>query len=425
VTTAISNKELTVAPGGEVSTSIMIRNTGSIVAEYTFAVLGDCAAWAEVTPPRLTLYPGTDGTATVTFRPPRRPEVLAGPVPFGIRVISSEDAEAGSVDEGVLIVEPYYEAFAELVPRTARGRRHANYNLAVDNRGNVRLNAPIVASDPDGLLLFAMSPPTVVADPGTAVFARIRVKPRKRFMKGPPKTMPFQVVAQPEGVPPLIADGALLQEALLPDWIGKAALALVALALVLAVLWLTILKPSIKSTAKGAAKQQLASAQTQATIKAAAAQAGQQAAKQAVAGPGAGAGTAAGSGGTGTGTGTQTPATITVSNGLKGTPVDGRLQSKLTGTGSDIISFTVPAGKTLQLTDIVLENQPNDDKGLVNVQRNGQVLLSVALENFRDLDYHFVAPILFQAGQQLQIASSVTACSATCQPGMYYSGYLE
>jgi hypothetical protein len=421
VTTAISKKELTVAPGGEVSTTILIRNTGSIVAEYTFAVLGDSAAWAEVTPPRLTLYPGTDGTAAITFRPPRRPETLAGPVPFGIRVVSSEDAEMGSVDEGEVMVEPFYEAFAELIPRTARGRRYASYNLAVDNRGNVRINAPIVAGDPDGLLQFAMTPPTVVADPGTAVFAKIRVRPRKRFMKGPPKTMPFEVVAQPEGVAPLQADGAMLQEALLPEWLGKAALALLGLAILLAALWLTILKPSIKSTAKGAAKQQLASAQTQATIKAAAAQAGQQAAKQAVAGTGAGAGSGAGSAGTGTGTGQ----TITVSSGLKGDPIDGRLQSKLKCTGMDIQSFKIPAGHTLQLTDIVLENQPNDDKGLLNIERNGQVLLSVALENFRDLDYHFVAPILFHAGDQLQIASNVTTCTATCQPGLYYSGYME
>src|ERR1700730_10613687 len=120
----------------------MIRNAGSIVAEYTFAVLGEGAGWAEVTPPRLTLYPGTDGTATVTFRPPRRPVTLEGSVPFGLRVISSEDAEAGSVDEGVLHVEPFYEAFAELIPRTARGRRSASYNLAVDNRGNVRIKHP-------------------------------------------------------------------------------------------------------------------------------------------------------------------------------------------------------------------------------------------------------------------------------------------
>ena len=228
MTAVISNKELRVAPGAEVSTTIEVRNTGSIVSEYTFAVLGEGTAWAQIDPPALTLYPGTEGTATARFRPPRRSDTPAGPVPFGIRVFSSQDPEGSSVDEGVLLVEPFQDAFAELVPRTARGRRHAMYDFALDNRGNVRMNAPLTAADPDNQLLFNLSPPTIVADPGMAVFAKVRVKPRKRFLRGPARTKPFQVVAEPEGLPPLPADGAMLHEGLLPGWLGKALLALLA-----------------------------------------------------------------------------------------------------------------------------------------------------------------------------------------------------
>src|SRR5262249_34113234 len=100
------------------------------------------------------------------------------------------------------------------------------------------------------------------------------------------------------------------------------------------------------------------------------------------------------------------------------------INERLTTTGSGTDAYTVQAGKVLQVTDIVLENMPSDDKGTLTVARNGTVLLSVALENFRDLDYHFLAPIIVSANEQLQITSIVTACSAICQPAMYFSGYL-
>jgi hypothetical protein len=192
-----------------------------------------------------------------------------------------------------------------------------------------------------------------------------------------------------------------------------------ALAGLLVLLWLTLLKPAIKSTAKKAARQEVASPATQAAIKTAAAQ---QAAQQVASQPTQAAiqKTAAQAAQAAVGPTTTTTAAQPTPPGLRGTPVDGRLTT--TGSGTD--AYTVPAGKVLQMTDIVLENMPSDDKGTLTVSRSGTVLLNVALENFRDLDYHFVAPIIFTAGQQLQITSNVTACTTICQPAIYYSGYL-
>jgi hypothetical protein len=89
--------------------------------------------------------------------------------------------------------------------------------------------------------------------------------------------------------------------------------------------------------------------------------------------------------------------------------------------GNGVASYTVPAAKILQLTDVVLEN-PNGDLGTLAIQRNGVPLLSLNLANFRDLDYHFVAPISFSPGAQLQIA--VASCPNACTPSVYFSGYL-
>ena len=50
------------------------------------------------------------------------------------------------------------------------------------------------------------------------------------------------------------------------------------------------------------------------------------------------------------------------------------------------------------VTDIVLQN-PTGDIGSVQISRDARVLMTSALENFRDLDLHFVAPYMFRPGR--------------------------
>jgi hypothetical protein len=62
----------------------------------------------------------------------------------------------------------------------------------------------------------------------------------------------------------------------------------------------------------------------------------------------------------------------------------------------------------LTVTDLILQN-PGGDFGILTIMRDPdpdvigdeQVLLLEQLENFRDIDYHFVTPLIFQAGQQI------------------------
>ena len=48
---------LLVQPGGEVSVFIQVRNTGEIVDQYVFEVLGDAAQGASIEPAQLSLFP--------------------------------------------------------------------------------------------------------------------------------------------------------------------------------------------------------------------------------------------------------------------------------------------------------------------------------------------------------------------------------
>ena len=52
---------------------------------------------------------------------------------------------------------------------------------------------------------------------------------------------------------------------------------------------------------------------------------------------------------------------------------------------------------TLYITDLVFSN-PNGSTGALRLRRSGQDLMVLRLENFRDLDFHFVSPIVVGPG---------------------------
>lgn len=410
VITRLSTQELTVDPGGEAILDVLIRNNGQVVDEFTVEVLGDSAPWTEVGPAVIRLFPGTDQTAQIIFRPPRVAATVAKTVPFGVRVRSREDAQASSVEEGYLHVNPFADTVAELLPGTSRGSTRGRHDVAVDNRGNTTIDAEIVPIDPANELRFQVRPPNVVAGPGNASMARLVVRPKRRFWRGQPKTRPFQVSVRPKGQTPIQLTGALLQEALLPRWLAPAALALIGVLLAGTLLWFTVLRPTLQTAAKDAA-QQAANAAIAGPLAKQAAASDQQAKDiktlqgQITPSPSAG--------GTGTG-GTAT---------ALGDPFDGRLVV----TGTD---FKVADKTTVSLTDVIFEN-PNADTGQISLKRinadGTAVLLDPKLENFRDLDYHFVSPITLRAGDllRLDLSGCKPASGSTCTADLYFTGYQK
>lgn len=409
----LSAPSVRVEPGQEAAVELRLRNDGRVVDEFTLDVLGDSAAWAVVEPPTLSLFPGAEGTARVVFRPPRAATTPAGPIPFGVRAASREDPQGSSVEEGTVEVGSFLEPFAELVPRTSRGSRGAAHDLAVDNRGNVRLNAVVQGGDADNLLRFDVAPPSVVVEPGEAGFAKVKVRPTKTFWRGPAKTRPFQLSVVPEDHLPITLDGALLQEAILPPWFGRAVAALLALLIGALLFWFLVLRPSIQSAATEALESPLASLRSD--VNSALGAAGLPTMPAEGGGvPSAPPPTPTLEPGASAPPPTPTPTPGTAIPGL-GTPVDGVLREGST-------SFE-PSG-TLFVTDLVFSNL-NGREGVIVVRRGGTELLRLALGNIRDLDYHFVTPIVIPAGDSLNIDLACVAGTDQCDAALFYSGYLR
>jgi hypothetical protein len=468
----LSQSTVDVDPGRSATIGMTVRNNGTVVDRYTFEALGAAAAWVTFAPNTLSLFPEASATVNIILSPPRDPLVTAGPTPLGVRVVSAEDEAGSVVEEGTVNVGAFSDITVELVPRVARGRLVGRAQLAVDNRSNCRYRAEIVGSDSQMQLAFAFRPPMVDVAPGEAVFSKVAIRPAQRFWRGPEKTRPFRLVLRqdltstlarvgtldttpstkatggagegggaagvptpPEGTPAvsptpvggpadasvgapsphrdeIFADGSMLQQPMLPRWLLAVAAAVVALALILALLWFVLFKPQIRSTAQNQVNKQL----TANGITPVSTSGGNKSGN----GSGSG-GSSPGGGGSGGGSSTAstTPPGGTSSNVPgSGATINGVAQAS--GNGTRVI-FTVPAGRSLQITDILVENSAGDTGNLA-LARSGIPVMQWSMANFRDLDYHWITPTVFGARTQMQLI--VSGCTGACTPGIYYAGHL-
>jgi hypothetical protein len=223
-----------VVPGETGVCTVRIRNTGSVVDQFTPTVLGQPAAWTTVIPAMISLFPGADGTVDLHFAPPRATGVGSGPTPFGVRVVGSQDPDNPVVEEGEVDLLGYVDVTAKLTPRSVEAKRKSRHEIIVDNKGNRPVAVQLSVIDPDEQLAFALGDSSVTVDAGQSAHVPLKVAARKGFARGTDKHRPFQVKAVPEGASyPLTMDGNLIQKPGMPRFIlpliaGAVALVLIA-----------------------------------------------------------------------------------------------------------------------------------------------------------------------------------------------------
>ena len=436
VIASIDSTSVTAEPGAETSCTVRVRNTGMVVDQVLLDILGDAKPWTTVEPAQLNMLPGSDALAQIRFRPPRSSAVAAGIVPFAVRAMSSEDPAGSTIEEGAVEVGRFSDLRAVLAPGSARGRRAAKYRLIVANEGNAPSHAAVSVSDPDLLLDFKVKPTTLVAEPGTATYVRLRTMPKKRFLKGQDRPLPFQALLQADDTAPATVNGVMVQEQILPTWLLPAVATAAVVVAALAVLWFTVLKPEVHTMATQAvnqATQQLTSSAKKASDAAQTASvAAQQASKAAQQAAGSTTGTTSKTN-TG-GTKTSSKPTSTKKSGTKKSaatatapvPVSDLLQSNAAPSKTfSTVTFAVPAKKTLSVSDIVLEN-PLGDTGLLQIRQGGTTLFVFGLANFRSIDYHFVQPLVFSHSAPLVLAVECQNTGSTaCSDGLSFSGTMQ
>ncbi|NUP37595.1 MAG: hypothetical protein HOY76_11420 [Streptomyces sp.] len=415
-----------VLPGEQARVVLEVRNSSAIVEAYTFEVLGAPAAWSVVEPAGLSLNPGTAGQVTVVVSPPRDTTVPPGDMPLAVRVLPQELPDWATVPEGTLHVLPYAEVTAELTPQMTQSRGRARFRVAIDNRGNHPLAVSLRGADRSQALVFGLPKTPVTVDPGRAAFVQVPVRAKKRLWRGVAVPHAFQLTATPASqqavVEPVVLDGTYVQQPVLSSLLLRAVAAVLALALALVGVWYGLLKPAVRSAAKEAVKDPIATAATQAASanqKAEDAKNAANGAEQAAKKVGA------------------TPSPLKPGEGPEAPPdaelFSTRLSASASAGATRTSPYTVPPGKTLRLTDLVLEN-PQGDQGRVTIAVGGKTLLAPALENFREQDFHWASAILVTEGQKVTLTVSCRApgtppgsgsAPTQCASAALISGTLE
>lgn len=397
---------MTVAPGGTTTTSLTVRNDSDIVEAYSLEVVGDCAAWTTVEPARVSLYPGTSETVTIRLEPPRSPDVRAGEMPLAVRVLPTEHPDAVRVPETTVHIEEFHELRTELRPRRRRGWLRGRYRLAVRNEGNVSVRVGFTPGQAGEELTFAFTPAELELEPGESDEVGLRVRTGKPVWFGNPVAWPFTVdtaetgdrdEAQPDEAvhrPPLEAE--FVQIPIFPKWL----LAVLAALLALLLAWFALVLPAVRSAAKDAAKQAVQSRPTLA---------GAQGDGQTPGNGSGGASASPGAQGSGTRQGSGTGGDGSAGDGstgdgstLNGEQSSATIDLKTAGGATETGTYEVPEKSVFGVTDIVVANFQGDE-GVMTITFGERKITTIALETFRNQDYHWVTPIKIPANDTVTI----------------------
>ncbi|HEY7202414.1 MAG TPA: zinc ribbon domain-containing protein [Candidatus Dormibacteraeota bacterium] len=217
----LSSAELRVHPGAEVVAELEVRNMGTIVDAFDVELPGPEAAWITAEPAQVRLFPRATGTVRLRIAPPRQPEIRAGPTPFTVQVISTTDGRVGAEERGQIVVEPFRELAARLVPTRSEGVTAATHRVEVANHGNAPVEATLAAIDPDERLAFDVQPAGPFRlEPGAGQVVTVGVEPPHAGDEALPRTWQFQVRLEVAGGAPVVVDGTMVQLAVTAPRLG-------------------------------------------------------------------------------------------------------------------------------------------------------------------------------------------------------------
>jgi len=198
----------TVEPGEASRAELSVRNVSGIVESYDLTVLGPAEPWVEVLPTALSLFPGDEGTAVVTFRPPLTSNVVAGDYVVGIRAMSHVTRECTASDEILVTVSPFYRYAADISRTTFAVRTKAKTQIQIVNQGNATTTYRISAVDPEGYIRVVVPQKEVTLAPGESVWVPIlgKMAPRIFGSANDTRTIIAKITAfkDPESHSPLV-----------------------------------------------------------------------------------------------------------------------------------------------------------------------------------------------------------------------------
>lgn len=171
-------------PGEESEVGVLVYNTGVDDEAYDLEVVGSVSPWAFLDPSVVRLPAGDSRTVRLVLRPPRTPDVPAGPMPFAVRLHARADPGAEEVAEGTVDLVAFEAFTARLVPDVLEISSSARSRVEITNDGNIPIVVRLSATSPDDALALKLEDETVLVPAATTATVSVTVKPRHRRLLG-------------------------------------------------------------------------------------------------------------------------------------------------------------------------------------------------------------------------------------------------
>jgi hypothetical protein len=179
-----------VVPGGQVSLSLTVENTGSSGTRCHLAVDGIPDAWCELAKRQLTLGPGVQEQVQLTVQPPDTATV-DGSYPLTVRVTSPRRLTTRCSGQALLAVGTEDGLTMDVAPADVEGRK-ACFHITYLNLSQAPVAVALVARDHENGLRFSAEPDAPVIVPaGGGGPVTVHVVPKVRKTIGEPH--PYEI----------------------------------------------------------------------------------------------------------------------------------------------------------------------------------------------------------------------------------------
>jgi hypothetical protein len=393
-----SSGDVEIAPGTTAVLQLTVVNLADTTDSFAITPVGMAAPWTTLQPPTLTLFGGTQQVIDVAVSPPVLSSTIAGPTALSVRIVPQRDPDNLTTAETTLVIGESFDRRLQVLQPALRGRRSATYDMMLENKGNTLATCRLHLIDPSGRLDGEFDPPAAGVEPGASTLVRLKLRATSPQWHSNARTIPFRIEADQPGSPTAGAPATFVQTPIVSGALGPKGLAAGALVLALLLGWFGVVKPAIKDAARDAVRT--------------------------IAPAGAGAGTNSTIATQGTDPVDSTP----TNNNVQGDSANIPLPSSVAQGQSGKNEYTVPAGKRLRITDIVIQN-PHADQGTLVLSANGNALFTYNLSQmFADVDQPLVTPIELPAGQKFGVEVTCDGVgdltANACKPNVFISGLL-
>jgi hypothetical protein len=179
----VTPDRIQVMAGAEAILIVQVRNTGDVIEACTVRIIGLDASWVAMDRPRLSLFPGDAGVATVRITLPDG--LPAGTRRLGVEVTSELDGSSRLADIQ-LEVPSVARAAMEAEPQAITAGRKAALALTLVNEGNTPLELVPEGVDQESKVTFEFVPRVATVHPGAEVAVKVLARARRPFI-GQPK----------------------------------------------------------------------------------------------------------------------------------------------------------------------------------------------------------------------------------------------